>query len=148
MKRLALALPLLLVACADYPRDIEGTSETVTESGTIRVGMIAGSAVTPASHAFLARLQRQTGASTRLTTGSAEPLLLALEAGELDLVIGELAKDSPWAKDVAVIEPIAARRAGEDEIHLAPIVRNGENRWMMAVERAARDMGQSGAPRA
>ena len=87
-----------------------------------------------------AALEGRTGARAALVTGSAEPLLLDLETGKLDLVIAEMSKKSPWARDVAVIEPLATRRAGEEEIALSPIARNGENRWVMTLEQTVRDL--------
>ena len=138
---MGLALPLLLAACANYPRDLEGTSKAIAERHTIRVGTVAGHTQGLArQRAFLAALQAKTGAQPTLVTGSAEPLLLALDRGELDLVIGELSRKTPWLDDVAVIEPIATRMVGDDEIDLSPVARNGENRWVMTLEQTVRDL--------
>jgi hypothetical protein len=56
------------------------------------------------------------------------------------MAIGEVAKDSPWLDDVAVIEPIAERRVGDRQLGLSAIARNGENRWVMLLEQHARDI--------
>ena len=84
-------------------------------------------------------MSRETGARPELSTGAAEPLLLRLKQGALDLVVGPLAADSPWLDDVSIIEPLAERREGEEVVELSPIARNGENAWIMLLERAARD---------
>ena len=67
-------------------------------------------------------------------------LVPRLEAGELDLVIGEIAEDSPWRTEVSVIEPLSEHSLGERTIGLSPIARNGENRWVMLLEREVRDL--------
>lgn len=142
--RLTLALPFLLSACADYPRDLEGTSNAIHSRKTMRIGIVAGSTSDAARRqAFIAELARIIGARTLHVTGSAEPLLLDLNSGKLDLVIGEFAKDTPWIDEVAVIEPIARRMVGKDEIDLVPIARNGENRWVMTLEKAVRNLTAS-----
>jgi hypothetical protein len=39
-----------------------------------------------------------------------------------------------------VIESLAERPLGERRVGLSPIARNGENRWIMLLEREARDL--------
>ena len=136
---------LLLAACGPYPRDIEGTRDRVASSRVIRVGIPPLAAADRSlAAAYLDRLARATGARPRLETGAAEPLLARLEAGELDLVLGEIARDSPWVDEVAVIEPLAERSLGERRIGFGPIARNGENRWIMLLEREVRDQRSGG----
>jgi len=93
----------------------------------------------PAAHRFVAQLEQATGAQTTIDAASAERQLVRLEEGDLDLVIGEFAADTPWATSVAIIEPLATRRAGKRTLELAPAARNGENRWIALVEREVRD---------
>jgi hypothetical protein len=137
-----LACLALLGACDAVPRDIDGTLDRVGSASIIRVGLIenGSGADRRLAAAYLARLQRATGAEPRIATGAAEPLLARLEAGELDLVLGEVALDSPWITDVAIIEPLAEHRMADRVIGLSPIARNGENRWIMLLERTVRDM--------
>ena len=137
MRRGVTILLISLAACGPYPRDIEGTYDRVASSHVIRVGMIAGSDMRPAA-SFLDNLERTTGAKVQPVSGSAEPLIAALDADQVDLVIGEVATDSPWITDVAVIEPLSTRRVGNSDIGLSPIARNGENRWIMLIEKQAR----------
>jgi DNA-binding transcriptional LysR family regulator len=136
---------MLLAACGPWPRDIEGTRDRVETSRIIRVGIPPLGAQDRALAAtYLGRLARATGAQPRLEPGAAEPLLARLEAGELDLVLGEVARDSPWLDAVAVIEPLAERPLGERVIGFGPIARNGENRWIMLLEREVRDQRGGG----
>ena len=148
MRRALIAAGLALVAaCGSLPRDIEGTRDRVESSRVIRVGLFQGSLSGPdraRAAAWLDRLSRATGARPQFVTGAAEPLLSRLQAGELDLVIGEVALDSPWLDEVAVIEPLARHEVGGRTIGLSPIARNGENRWIMLLEREVRDMGAGG----
>jgi len=143
-----LLLPIMLLAgCGDYPRDIEGTLGRIETRGTIAVGIIAGAgdhADRPKIEAYLSRVAQATRAQPRLIVDAAEPLLLRLEGGELDLVIGEVAADTPWKTDVAILEPITTRPIGDTDISLSPIARNGENRWIMLLERELRDMQEGG----
>ena len=144
--RIALLLGALatLGACdRDVPRDIDGTLERVRAAHVIRVGLIQGPAADaqrPRISALLARLRAATGAAPRVAWGAAEPLLAALEDDQLDLVIGEIAQDSPWQTDVTVIEPLTERAIGQRRLGLSPIARNGENAWIVLVEHETRDL--------
>lgn len=136
-------LAAALAACGlDVPRDVDGTLKHVRATHVVRVGLIQGQApasARPPVAAFLGRLQGATGARPAVVSGSAEPLLAALEDGQLDLVIGEMAQDSPWMADVAVIEPLVERTVGQRRLGLGPIARNGENAWVMVLEREVRN---------
>ena len=147
--RTALLVGLLaaLAGCDAYPRDMAGTLDRVESQKVVRVGLIGhpgGEADRALTFSFLARLARATGASPQIVAGSAEPLLLQLDADRLDLVIGEIAPDSPWIAEVAVIEPLAVRPVGDREIGLSPIARNGENKWIGLLERLVRDQTGGG----
>ena len=133
-----------LAACGlEVPRDIDGTLKRIQADHVIRVGLIQGPAAEaqrPRISALLARLRAATGATPRVARGAAEPLLAALEDDQLDLVIGEIAQDSPWQTDVTVVEPLAERSVGQRRLGVSPIVRNGENAWVMLIERETRDL--------
>jgi len=128
-----------LVGCGSLPRDPDGTLQRVRSEHAFRVGIIAG-AGTPGGNAetaaFIARVSRATGARATVRDGASEALLLDLEAGGLDLVLGPLSPKSPWADEVAILRPIAEPVAPQHLV-VAPIARNGENRWIMLLEREA-----------
>lgn len=136
---LALAL---LSACDNYPRDIEGTRDRIVESGRLRIGygpMPARARVV--ADRFAARLAGAIGAKLApAKEATDEALFAALETNDLDLVLTEVAGDSPWLTEVAVIEPIARRRLGKRDLGLSPVARNGENRWVMLLEAQVRAM--------
>jgi hypothetical protein len=138
--RLAFCAALALAACDRLPRDPDGTLDRVRAERRFRVGLIAtGNAPIGAdrTRAFLGRLAAVTGATPILKEGAAEPLLIELEGGELDLVIGPLSPESPWLSRVALLRPIRESVAPQ-HLLLTPIARNGENRWIMLLEREAR----------
>jgi hypothetical protein len=134
-------LPLLFAAlvlhgCGSLPRDPEGTLDRVRAQHLFRVGIIADGG-DPAGDreaaAFVARVGAATGARPALRQGASEPLLLDLEAGKLDLVIGAVSPDSPWVSQVAILHPIAEPTAPQHLV-VTPIARNGENKWIMLLE--------------
>lgn len=131
-----------LSACDSYPRDIEGTRDRVVESKRLRVGygpMRAGERALAAR--FATRLAAATGAQLApAQEGADEALFAALETDDLDLVMTEVAKDSPWLTELAVVEPLASRKLGARELGLSPVTRNGENRWVMLLEAQVRAM--------
>ncbi len=139
-----LGLALLVTACGPYPRDIAGTSDRVAASKVIRVALVAGgdAGERPAIERYIRALESETGARATLTGGAAEPLLAELEEGRYDVAFGSFAIDSPWIDDVTLIEPpLARRRVGKRDVGLMPVARNGENRWIMRLERIAREQG-------
>lgn len=136
-----MAMTLALSACGPFPDDLEGTSERIQRTGVIRVGMTRVHADDSDRAArFLTSLAAAKGARLDIADGPTERALVALEAGELDLVIGEFAHDSPWLADVSLIEPISTRSVGDREIGLAPVAANGENRWIATLEKTVRDL--------
>ncbi|HEU0097591.1 MAG TPA: hypothetical protein VFQ67_02340 [Allosphingosinicella sp.] len=146
--RLALCAALTLAACDRLPTDPDGTLDRVRAERRFRVGLIATGGA-PAGggpeDAFLARIARATGARPAVRHGASEPLLLDLEDGGLDLVIGPLSSESPWVERVALLEPLEAV-PGPHEVQVIPIARNGENRWIMLLEREARALGAEKSP--
>ncbi len=124
-------LPLLMLCsagCSDYPRDSADTSDRLRGGGTLRVGWVG-------SHAHsdkLRRLATTLSDKARFESGAAERLLAKLEQGELDLVLGDFDRKSPWDKRVTFSQPVAGK--GED-VEARAATRNGEHRWAMTVDR-------------
>jgi hypothetical protein len=139
MKPVTLLASLALAGCSAFPRDADGTSDRIAAERVFRVGLVATGGADPtqaAAHAFVARVARATGARPRLRSGASEELLVDLDKGRLDLVVGVLAPETPWVSEVAILQPIAVRAAPE-RLVLTPVARNGENRWIMLLEREA-----------
>ena len=142
MKFLAALLVIpALAGCSDFPKDQAGTIERVRAEGVVRVGLIA-SATPPTDAARLRdlveRTAREAGARPQVLEEAAEPLLLMLEEGELDLVVGEFDSASPWSTRVHLVPPLSSEQHGKSTVEATAAVRNGENGWTMLVERQAR----------
>lgn len=143
MRKIAgmLAATLALSACGPFPDDLEGTSDRIDRTRVIRVGLTRlHPDDRPQADKFLSAVAKAKGARLDVTEGSAERALVALEAGHLDLVVGEFAHDSPWLADVALIEPISTRTVGNRRLGLAPVAASGENRWVALLEKTVRDL--------
>lgn len=142
MNRLVFALAALgLGACGNIPRDQAGTLERIREEGVVRVGMVSG--LTRASEAprlktLVERSASAAGGRPLVLEGAAEPLLLMLEEGELDLVVGEFDKSSPWFSRVHLLPPLATEQRGKAKVETTAAARNGENGWIMLLEREAK----------
>ena len=137
---LAFGAALALAGCDRLPRDPDGTLDRVRSERSFRVGLIAtggGRVAAEAESAFIKGVARAAGARPLLEEGASEPLLLDLEDGRLDLVVGPLSSESPWLERVALLPPIG-EGAGPHHVLVTPIARNGENRWIMLLEREAR----------
>lgn len=141
MKKLLFIFVALLAGCAGFPKDPEGTLERIRSARQFRVGIIASGAVRMdpgRERAFLANVASAARAEPILVQGAAEPLLEDLEHGRVDLVVGELAADSPWATRVTILPPISVNHVGDRLTEVSAMARNGENAWIMLLERAGR----------
>ncbi|TFI59656.1 hypothetical protein E2493_03290 [Sphingomonas parva] len=139
---LILGSALFACACSGIPRDPEGTLERVRAERAFKVGVIArGAAVSAAELAFLRNVERATGARAAIETGSAENLLLRLEEGGLDLVVGPFGTRTPWITRVSFVPPPDKRKAGEGVLLPSAAARNGENGWIALLHGEADALG-------
>lgn len=134
-----MAAGLLLAGCGAIPRDPDGTLERVRAERRFRVGLIAAPADVGGRRrdAFLRAVGAAAGAAPAVETGASEPLLDRLEAGELDLVVGELTPKTPWAKRVTLLPALDEQVGRRGHSHLAAAARNGENAWIALLHREA-----------
>lgn len=139
--RAAILISAVLAGCGGIPRDPEGTLERVRRDHLIRVGLVTGAGQQGGDRwrDLLAGLSRATGARPAIRQDALEPLLLRLEAGDLDLVVGgRFAEDTPWKTRVA-LGPVLDHRPvaqGAPTEHAA--ARNGENAWVILIQRQAK----------
>ncbi len=140
------ALLLLGSGCHALPRDPDGTSTQIMRSGALRVGLIDDPRPFDRGRAaaLIARLAHETRAKPQILHGAAEPLLADLDAGRLDLVIGPFTADSPWRTMVALGPPLAVRGPEDARLQWQAAAKNGENRWIMTVEKASRAIAPEG----
>lgn len=131
----------LVAGCSDIPRDPEGTLDRIRAQQLFKVGVIEAHSPSDdwqgRSDQFVRRLAARTGARAEVQRGAAEPLLMKVEHGELDLVIGPLAPTSPWEGHVSVLPALAEHVRPDGHLRLAPVARNGENAWIGLLHREA-----------
>ena len=139
MTRLALLALLILPGCDALPQDPDGTLHRIRTARVLRIG-IDHHPPPPAAQTLIATIARETGATPRLSRGTIDPLIVALDEDALDLVIAPVAKRTPWKTQVAMAPPIAAGGSGDARIEWRAMVKNGENRWLVLVEHASRPL--------
>lgn len=131
----------LLAACGEFPRDQRGTLERIRSYGVVRIGVIASAAPSPDADRLrdlVVRSAQAAGGRPRISREAAEPLLLMLEQGEIDLVVGEFDRSTPWSRRVHLLPPLATETRGESQVETTAAARNGENGWIMLLEREAK----------
>lgn len=136
---------VLLTGCATVPADPDGTLERV-QGGVLRVGVTEnapwvelsdGGDPSGTEPALILEFAERLDAEVEWTPGSEATLaeaLEALEAGELDLVIGGFVEDTPWTELAASTRPYveAGTPEGNDKhVMLAPL---GENAFLVTLE--------------
>jgi ABC-type amino acid transport substrate-binding protein len=146
------AATALLVAAAaagcTLPRDSDGTLDRV-RGKTLRVGLAdsppwvvaRGDSVSGVEVRLVGALAEELHARPEWHRGSESGLLEALHERELDVVVGGLTADSPWAKRVAFTEPYQTEAGGKKKHVLA--LPPGENAWLVHVERFLRERGST-----
>ena len=147
--RCCLLLALIASAgCGDIPKDQARTLDRVRAEGRLKVGLAGadGRPPTAPEQSLLTRVASRTGARAEIEHGSLERLLTELEEGELDLVLGEVEKKSPWSKRVTLVKPALATTQAKPapELQLTAIARNGENGWIELLHHEARAVAGSG----
>ena len=146
----AILLALLTTGCGSFPADPEDTLERVT-GGVLRVGVspnpphteVRGTAEPVGNEVVLVREFAATlPAEIEWTVGGEEMLILALEHGDLDLVIGGLTADTPWTEHAAITKPYAeATDPAGERVKLVMAARLGENAFLLRLERFLRERG-------
>ncbi|MCF1505601.1 hypothetical protein L0F51_17755 [Afifella sp. H1R] len=134
----AVFLVPLLAGCDGFPKDIAGTMQNVKERGVLHAGIVADGPAEGEERALAERVAQAADVMAEFEVGSDEVLLHRLEDGDIDLVLGEFAKASPWKKRVAFTAPAEAKSPSAHEPVLRAAVRPGENRWLMFVQKTLR----------
>ncbi|WP_260929182.1 hypothetical protein [Novosphingobium sp. 9] len=138
MKWAMLVTAFLLPGCEALPRDPENTSQRIAHERQFKVGMVAGTERRKEGQQLIGEISKRIYAHPSIAVGTAEDLLQRVSDGNLDLVLGEFTKASPWKTEVAFGPPLRASGPKSDPLELKAAMRNGENRWIMLVERASR----------
>lgn len=132
-----------LASCGTIPRDPDGTLEQVRAERLLRVGAspAEGSvafegerAVGPEAELALA-FAEELGADVSWTLGGESELVAAMERGELDLLIGGLLSDSPWADKISLTRPYRESTELDETVKHVLAVPLGENAMLVRLER-------------
>lgn len=110
----ALVLVALLVGGCGLPRDPRDTLERVQAGGTLRAGISSdppwtevpdGGEPTGVEAELVARFAEELGVRVQWVEDSQAALVEALHASELDVVVGGLTADTPWADQAGITVP-------------------------------------------
>ena len=145
-----IAVLLLGAAACGLPHDASGTLDHVRD-GTMRVGVVqdapwafdSAGAMGGVEAALVNEIARDEHARVTWVRGAEGALMQQLKERQIDLVIGGLTADLPWAKTLAFTRPyytdtVTVPAAGgpkatpRQHVLAAP---PGENAWLMRVER-------------
>lgn len=136
----------VLVGCAepDFPRDPEGTLLRAMD-GELLVGVSANpphtevaddGSVSGEEVQIIQAWAERIGAEVVWSVGAESVLMEELKLGELDVVIGGLASDSPWTTHAALTRPYAEVTGPDGRPgKLVIAVRMGENALQSSLER-------------
>nr|WP_314840962.1 transporter substrate-binding domain-containing protein [uncultured Microbacterium sp.] len=152
-----LAVALLAGCGLTIPTDPDGTLDRIS-GGELRVGfspdpgLVEGETTGEDDGApsgslpdLVTGFADEIGAEVEWTEGSEETLVGMLESGDLDLVIGGITSDTPWADRAGVTRgyPGIDGADGRDIVMLVPL---GENAVLSALERHLDGLGLSDGP--
>lgn len=135
---------LLLAGCSlSIPTDPEGTSSRV-QGGELRVGVtdsedwaVVSDDADPAGLEpdLLRDFADGRDSAIQWSTGSEQRLVERLERGELDLVIGGIRPDTPWADRSSTTMPYTLEDSGGGREELVMLARMGENAFVLDLDR-------------
>jgi len=131
-----LLLPLLLAACDGMPRDASGTSERISRTGTMRVIVLPATPDAAPALDLLGRYAAAHGATVARIEAHGEHALHMLEEGDVDAVVGDFARASPWKTEIALSKPLTHGEPDDADMPVLRIARrNGENALVLATDR-------------
>ncbi len=128
-----LVLALLLAAC-DLPRDPESTSERVT-GGELVIGRITGKPAEESEKSALERILSAYSATPRFVEGEVHHLVADLRDGKVDLLVGRIPEDTPFAAKVGLSKPVGTTQIGGETKGTVFAVRSGENGFLKTINR-------------
>lgn len=138
---LALAMTAVLAGCGiSVPADPEGTLQAVS-GGELRVGVssdegladVSGDAPTGPLIDLVNAFAQSIDAEVEWSTGSEETLVVMLEEGDLDLVVGGLTDQTPWVDRVGVTRGYSGIEGARDRA-IVMFVPLGENAFLTELE--------------
>lgn len=152
VRALVLVLLILLAGCSapDFPRDPEGTLLRVM-GGELHVGVSPNpphtevaddGSVSGTEVGIIEDWAATLGAEVVWSSGAESALMEQLRLGELDVLVGGLASDSPWSTHAALTRPyteVTGPDGNPQKLVLA--ARLGENALLVSLESFLIDEG-------
>jgi ABC-type amino acid transport substrate-binding protein len=139
MLRGSLIIIALLLAGCGLPRDREKTSDRISSSHELRVGVTDNGSWTNAQSAepsgiepdLVRQFASSMGAHVLWTRGSEANLAQSLKHHDLDLAIGGFDAKTPWKSIAGVSQPFAETADKKKHVFLAI---PGENRFILSLD--------------
>jgi len=135
-----------LTGCGGIPRDPESTLDHIRRDHVMRIGWVRGVDPDNSGHwqELVTRLAKATGSQPSIEHDALEPLLVMLEAGKLDMVVGgRFAEDTPWKTRVTLGPSFRTSTTANGTLSERAVARNGENAWIIFTQREAKALGAS-----
>lgn len=125
-----------------FPDDPKHTLATIERQGAVKVGILA-EPLPEADAKVIARFAESLGVGTDYVRGPTHALLAGLEEGSLHLLAGDIPEDTPMASHAALSNPYPPRvkLPGRSEKRVL-LLRKGENRLLLRLNRSLREAGQ------
>lgn len=126
------ALLATLAACGPFPRDAEGTTERIRQTGQMRAALVSGTQhAAPARRAVL-ELARGYNAQVVWTSGPAARLMEKLDHGDVDIIIGEFGRSAPISTQASLSDAIGQPEPRDGKVPVLRLARRkGENRLIL-----------------
>ena len=145
VRRFLVVCALFFTACDPYPKDPRNTLEKIEREGVLWAGMSEHQPWTRevddkavgVEPALVEELAGELGVEVRWSVMSEAELAEALKHGKIDIAVAGYTKKSPWSKHIGLSRPYV--EVGNERHVVA--VRQGENRWLLRVERFLDDKG-------
>ncbi|MBU2999733.1 enoyl-CoA hydratase [Roseovarius nubinhibens] len=137
---------LAMLAGCYFPDDPKNTLATIERQGAVKVGVLA-EPLPEADTKAIARFAESLGVRTDYVRGPSHALLAGLEEGNIHLLAGDIPEDTPMESHAALSNPYPPRvmLPGRSESRAEKrvlLLRKGENRLLLRLNRSLREAGQ------
>lgn len=139
----ALLAASLVTACSSVPSDPDGTLERVESTQVLRAAAspregqvsVDGSRVSGPEPELVEGFAEKLGAKVEWQVMGEEPAVEAMERGEIDLLVGGMTDQSPYAQRVGMTRPYTESVDHGETVKHVMAVPMGENAMLSELER-------------
>jgi len=135
-----ISISLTLAACDPYPKDPGHTLAQIQQLGMMQVGVLEAPPWTNQENGggIEAEIIQEFADSLNVAIQwhdlSMHKAVKKIKEGELDLVVGGITADTPYAKEVGLTRPYL-KTGDKKEDHHVMVVPRGENRFITTLEK-------------